>query len=124
MQFTFHLGKEKLAFAGTAMVRLVLNEDGTDVDDQEILDYFESQTLLMLSDGEVWQSPSSQDSLGSNKTEPGKTATDAHDVHPHKSPLHKSADENPGTQQTSSSDITSRKGRYFISYFLLFFIIS
>ena len=45
-----------MAIANSAPVRLVLSTDGTDVDDDEVLEYFDDETLLMLKSDEQWQS--------------------------------------------------------------------
>ena len=41
-------GKKKLDFPIVESVLLVLNEDGTDVDDDDIMEHFASKTLFLL----------------------------------------------------------------------------
>ncbi|XP_071845550.1 uncharacterized protein [Apostichopus japonicus] len=51
-------GKVKLGIPASSSTKLVLGEDGTDVDDDDVLEFFRDKILLLLTTDENWIEPS------------------------------------------------------------------
>ena len=70
-------GKKKLDIPIVESVRLVLNEDGTDIDDDDILEHFASKILLLLATAQEWcdgVSDTSKPGPEANTTKPAPEA--------------------------------------------------
>lgn len=52
------IGKVKLNIPACSTTQLVLHTDGTEVDDDDALEYFSDQILLLLTSDENWSEPS------------------------------------------------------------------
>ena len=54
--FEFNIaGKEKIGIAHGVQARLVLNSDGTDIDEEELLEHFKDEVLILLEPDSSWQ---------------------------------------------------------------------
>ena len=100
-------GKKKLDIPIVESVRLVLNEDGTDVDDEDILEYFASKTLLLLTTAQEWCDEASNTSKPGPEADTSKPAPEAN----RSSPVPEANASKPCPEaNTSSPEATSKRG--------------
>ena len=48
-------GRTKLDLGPAGIITIVLAEDGTEIDEQDVLDAFGEKALMLLRDGEAWE---------------------------------------------------------------------